>query len=96
MFQHTPPSPTGDGGDWIQFTPFTDRVGIEITCAGNGLLTLELLLDGQTVVDWGNLACGERGIINAQAGFVYQLHIRAAASDMLQYTHYTVRIISVR
>jgi uncharacterized protein YraI len=87
-------APTGDSDDWIQFTPFTDRVMVELTCIDQGFLTVELLQNSQPVRD--AMACGVNGVIATEAGIAYQLHIRAAASDVLRYTRYTVRIISVR
>jgi uncharacterized protein YraI len=89
-------SPAGDRDDWIQFTPFTDRVMVELTCIGQGPLTVDLLQNSQLVRDLDAMACGRGRVIATEVGIAYQLHIQAAASDVLQYTRYTVRIISVR
>ena len=88
-------SPTGDSDDWIQFTPFTPTVLLELTCTGSGLLTLELLQTGQPVPNWGNLNCGESKAITTHAGMTYQLHIQATAIDQLNYTRFTIKITSV-
>ena len=88
-------SPTGDSDDWIQFTPFTPTVTIELTCTNNGLLTLELSQNNQPVSNWGNLNCGESKAVTTQAEITYQLHIQATASDQLNYTRFTIKITSV-
>ena len=87
-------SPTGDSDDWIQFTPFTTSVILELTCTDNGWLTVELLQSDQSVQNWGNIACGARQAITTQAGTAYQVHIQATAGQQLQYTRFTLRIVS--
>jgi uncharacterized protein YraI len=88
-------SPTGDSDDWIQFTPFTQNVGLELTCAGHGLLTLELLQNNQRVMDESPLVCGESRAISTQPGMAYQIHIRANASGQFNYTRYMVKVTSL-
>jgi hypothetical protein len=87
-------SPTGDSDDWIQFTPFTTSVILELTCTGNGLLMVELLQGNQSIQNWGNTACSARQAIPTQPGTTYQAHIQAAAGQPLQYTRFTIRIVS--
>ncbi|HEU0294914.1 MAG TPA: SH3 domain-containing protein [Anaerolineales bacterium] len=88
-------SPTGDSEDWIQFTPFTQKVILELTCAGNGLLTLELLQNNQPFMDGNPIACGESRMITTQAGMAYQIHFQANASEQLNYTRFTVKVASL-
>lgn len=88
-------SPTGDSADWIQFTPFTASVILELTCTGSGRLTVELLQSDQSIQNWGNIACGARQAITTQAGTAYQVHVQATASQQLQYTRFTLRIVSI-
>ena len=87
-------SPAGDNDDWIQFTPFTTSVILELTCTGNGRLTVELLQSDQSIQNWGNFACGERQAITTQAGTVYKVHVQATAGQQFQYTRFTLRIVS--
>lgn len=86
-------SPDGDHEDWIQFTPFTQTVFIKLTCLGNGLLNVEFLQNNQFVANWGN--CGGSKVIGIHANMTYLLHIQAVASDSLNYTQYTIKIISI-
>jgi len=88
-------SPTGDNADWIQFTPFTRTVFLELTCAGNGVLTVELLQNNQPVPDWGSITCSESTAIAMQVGMVYQLHIQADARGELTYNRYMLKITSI-
>jgi uncharacterized protein YraI len=88
-------SPTGDSEDWIQFTPFTQMAILELTCAGNGSVTLAALESGQPVPDWRNMSCGERQAITTRAGTTYQIHIQANASGQLSYARFTLKIVSI-
>jgi uncharacterized protein YgiM (DUF1202 family) len=88
-------SPTGDPEDWIQFTPFTARVIIELTCTGSGLVTAELSQNSQSVPGWERLTCGARSILTTETGISYQLHVRSAASERLQYTQFMLTITSL-
>lgn len=88
-------SPSGDNDDWLQFTPSTTSVILELTCTGSGLLSLELLQTGQPVPHWGNLNCGESKAIITRADMAYQLHVQATASGDLNYTRFTIKIVSV-
>ena len=85
-------APTGDTDDWLQFKPFTQSLRMELTCTGNGLLTIELLQNNQPVPNLGSLACGANQVIATRAGSAYLLHIRAAAGTDFTYTQYTLKI----
>ena len=84
--------PDGDTNDWIQFTPFTPTVHIELTCTGDGLLSVEVLQNNQPLQ---NLSCGANQTLTTDAGSVYILHIQAAASNNFNYTQYTLKIDSL-
>jgi uncharacterized protein YgiM (DUF1202 family) len=88
-------SPTGDSDDWIQFTSFTSILIVELRCSGHGLLSLELLQKDQAVPNWGNMTCGESKTITTYAGLAYQIHVQATPSNQLNYTRFTVKIVSV-
>jgi len=84
-------APTGDTDDWIQFTPFTQSVHIDLTCIGNGILSAEILQDNQPTQ---NLSCGANQMITTSSGLAYLLHIRVMPGDVLQYIQYTLNITS--
>jgi len=88
-------SPTGDAEDWIQFTPFTARVMVELACTGSGLMTAELLQDNQPLPGWERMTCGARSVLTTQTGMAYQIHVRSTASEGLQYTQFTLKITSI-
>ena len=85
-------SPNGDADDWIQFTPFTQTVRIELTCTGNGRLSVEVLQNSQSIQ---KLTCGANQTILTNADVAYLLHVQATASDQLNFTQYTLRITSI-
>jgi len=84
--------PSGDTDDWIQFTPITQTVYIELTCTGNDLLNVELLQGNQFMANWGN--CGSSKEITLPTNTTYLLHIQAVAGESFNYTQYTLKIIS--
>ena len=86
-------SPNGDAEDWIQFTPFTQRIRILLNCAGNGTVRLELLQNGSVVQ---SLSCGDSSVVNTSTGDAHVLHIWNDSSNGLQYTLYTLWVESVR
>jgi len=86
-------SPAGDTDDWIQFTPFTQSVRIDLTCTGSRLLAIEILQNNQLVKN--DLACGTSQIVTTNAGTTYLIHIQVAAGSELNYTQYTLTINSI-
>ncbi|HET9908243.1 MAG TPA: hypothetical protein VFQ23_16450, partial [Anaerolineales bacterium] len=88
-------APTGDAEDWVQFSPFTQTVLLELTCRGNGNLTVSLLQYNLSVPDWGTLPCGATQAVTVNVNTVYLLRLQAAASDSLSYTQFTVTVRSV-
>jgi uncharacterized protein YgiM (DUF1202 family) len=87
-------SPTGDTDDWVQFTPFSSRVILELTCTGNGSMVIELLKDHQLVQNWGTLTCGKSTAIVTQVATAYVLHFQAAATTELSSVRFTVKVTS--
>ena len=87
-------SPEGDPEDWIQFTPFTSSVLLELTCAGNGLVTVEMRQNDQPVLDRGSLNCGQRTAVATQAGKAYLVHLQAMPGNYLYYIRFTVKVTS--
>ncbi len=85
-------APNGDTDDWLQFTPFTQTIRIELTCTGNGLLSVEVMQNNQPLQ---NFACGANQAFTTSAGLAYLLHIQAAAGVDFKYTQYTLNITSM-
>ena len=85
-------APTGDNADWIEFTPFTATMLIDITCNGNGVLTVEVSQNNQALQ---NFACGTKQIITTNAGTIYLLNVQATATTDFSYTQYTLKITSM-
>ena len=85
-------SPNGDTDDWMQFTPFTQTVRVDLACTGNGSILIEVLQNNQTIQ---NLPCGSNQALTTAAGTAYLIHIQAPASGTLTYIRYTVNITSI-
>ncbi len=84
--------PNGDTDDWLQFTPFTQTIRIDVLCTGNGLLSIEVLQNNQPVQ---KLVCGTNQMVATTAGISYVLHVHAAVSSDLQYTRYVLSVTSI-
>jgi hypothetical protein len=86
-------APNGDADDWLQFTPFTQTVHINITCIGNGILAVEVLQNNQPIQ---NINCGANEALTTVTGIPYVLHVQAIPGNELNYTRYTVTIDSIQ
>ena len=87
-------SPAGDTDDWVQFTPFTSHVIVELDCTGSGSMVVELYKDHQLVQNRGTLNCGQSTAIVTQVGTAYALHFHAATTNELSYVRFTVKVTS--
>ena len=92
-------SPQGDAEDWVAFTPYTSlagspaRVLLSLVCNGNGALDVELWRNGASLVDWGELACGDQDKpLDLAFGAPYQFRLRTSPGDGLRYVHYTLTV----
>ena len=85
-------SPNGDTDDWMQFTPFTQAVRVDLACTGTGSVLIEVLQNNQAIQ---NLPCGSNQALATEAGMAYLIHIQAPASGTLTYIQYTVNITSI-
>jgi len=85
-------SPDGDSEDWIQFTPYTQTALVEIACSGNGTLSLEVVQNNEIQQ---SLTCGENSAIDTTPGIVYILHVRSSPAEGLQYSYFTLHVISI-
>jgi uncharacterized protein YraI len=91
-------TPLGDAEDWVAFTPFSAtginaRLVFNLTCTGNGSLTVILLQGGRQVSGWGSLVCSDFGkTLVLPAGQPILLHLAAVSGDGLQFVAYTLDV----
>jgi uncharacterized protein YraI len=85
-------SPEGDAEDWIQFTPYTQKVKFELACSGAKTIVLEVL---QMNAVLKSMSCGESALLITMPGIETTLRLTSSAIERLQYSGYTLRIISV-
>lgn len=81
-------APSGDTEDWIQFTPFRERVRVEVSCTGSDVL-IELIQNGQAFEQVG---CNTQQAISAEPDNPIQIHVSAHTEDSLNYSSYTVKV----
>ncbi|NOY99742.1 MAG: SH3 domain-containing protein [Chloroflexi bacterium] len=91
-------SPEGDPEDWIAFTPNSTQSDIvtlylDLTCAGNGKLLVELWQGNEKLDNWGALTCGASDYeLVLFRNETYQFRMRAKSGNALQYVNYTLTI----
>ena len=86
-------APSGDAEDWIRFTPYNTSISASLICAGNGTLSVELWQNNAPLQNWGELSCGERKVLNVNAGQSYLVRLTThSVSGGLEYTHYTLEL----
>jgi uncharacterized protein YraI len=89
-------TPKGDLEDWVQFTPYSNRLLASLTCVGNGKLNVELLQNGKQVQNWGGLTCGETIHLNLSSDQPYLMHLVAIPEGPgLENIKFTLRIESL-
>ncbi|MCJ7434786.1 MAG: SH3 domain-containing protein [Anaerolineales bacterium] len=87
-------SPEGDSEDWIQFTPYQPGVLVQLSCAGNGEVSAEIVQDGEALP--GFVKCSESGIYMLNSGQAYLIHLSTISPDVLQYTSYTLKVANIQ
>ncbi len=80
-------SPVGDAEDWIQFTPSTGAVLIELKCEGSGSYVAEVSVEGGAPQ---SLVCGKIILIPTVPNAAHAIRFQSAPTGDLQYTRYTV------
>ncbi|HSJ86474.1 MAG TPA: SH3 domain-containing protein [Anaerolineales bacterium] len=85
-------TPSGDAQDWIQFTPYSQRVLASLDCLGNTALQVNWLESGKPSTL--QLACGDtRKEFKVTAGAIYVIHLQAPQfAGGVQYFPYTITI----
>jgi uncharacterized protein YraI len=84
-------APSGDPEDWIQFTPFNERLRVEVSCKGSDLV-IELLQNSQV---FEQAACGAQQSISVEPGVPVKLHLSASSESSLRYSSYTVKVSAI-
>jgi uncharacterized protein YraI len=90
--------PNGDPEDWVAFTPYavnaTDaRLVFNLTCSGNGTLTIEIWQDSSLLSGWGTLTCGNLDtLITLPAGQAYEMRLAPAPGKGLQLVDYVLSV----
>ena len=84
-------APDGDTDDWIQFTSFSERSLLEITCTSDEL-RIELIQNGQTLEE---VACSKSQVILAAPDTPLLVHLSALTEGDLHYSSYTLKVTAI-
>jgi uncharacterized protein YraI len=91
-------APQGDPQDWVEFTPFAINSGksslvFNLSCSGNGTLTITMEQAGTPLTGWGTLACGDQNkSIVLPAGQPIKLQLAPASGQGLQLVNYVLTV----
>ena len=76
-------APQGDYEDWLEFSSFTTKIVIEVTCSNSGL-QVELWQAGQVVESFSSI-CESAYFLSISANESYTLRIFIGASNYIKY-----------
>ncbi len=86
-------APQGDAQDWIGFTPYGNRVVVDLVCTGNGTIEAELTQGGAAVQMGGRPTCGNITVLSLSPRMAYVLRLSLSAGPAaLEYFQYTLSI----
>jgi len=87
-------APGGDTQDWIQFTPYSRAILLEVTCTGSDL-NIELIPNGLTIPQSEGIRCGSKIVIRTEPNLPIKVHFSAQPNGALKYTSYTIHIETI-
>ena len=88
-------SPDGDSMDWVQFTPFSKKVRLSLSCGGNNSVAVEIRESGEVMQNWGSLQCSESAVLSTVPGTTYMIGVESLSSGSLIYTRFTLIVVSI-
>ena len=88
-------APAGDKEDWVQITPFTTHILLEITCRGNEPY-INLTQNGQIIGSSGSLHCNTQEIINVTPDTPMTIHVQASAENTQSYSSYIIKVTTIQ
>jgi uncharacterized protein YraI len=83
-------APAGDQEDWLEFTPFSSRILLEVTCKGSDP-HIELIQGEQT----RDIHCTTQNIIPVESGQAMQVHVSAIEAGPQNYSSYTLKVTTI-
>ncbi|MGZ9166239.1 MAG: SH3 domain-containing protein, partial [Anaerolineales bacterium] len=87
-------APEGDEQDWVQFTPYSQTVLLEVSCKGSDL-DIEILQNGPAVQQMEAIYCGSKLIIHVQPDQPIKIRFTAHSDGLLNYTSYTLHLKTI-
>jgi len=87
-------APEGDEQDWVQFTPYSQTVLLEISCKGSDL-DIEILQDGPAVQQMEAIYCGSKLIVHVEPNQPIKIRFTAHSDGSLNYTSYTLHLKTI-
>jgi uncharacterized protein YraI len=87
-------APEGDTQDWVQFTPYSRAILLEVTCRGSDL-NIELIPNGLTTPQSEGIRCGSEIVIHTEPNLPIKVHFSAQPNGALKYTSYTIHIETI-
>ena len=86
-------TPEGDAQDWVQFTPYTRTVLLEVLCQGNEL-DIKVLQNGNAIPQM-EAHCGSQVVLHAEPNLPVIIRVSAQPGESLNYISYTLQIKTI-
>lgn len=88
-------APAGDSEDWIQITPLSSHILLEITCKGNDLI-INLIQNENIFNNVIEYNCGFQKIIPVTPHLPIQIHVRTPVGKLQNYSSYTLKVTTIQ
>jgi uncharacterized protein YraI len=87
-------APEGDAQDWVQFTPYSQTILLDVSCKGSDL-DIEILQNGPAVQPMEVIDCGSKLIVHVEPNQPIKIRFTAHSDGSLSYTSYTLHLKTI-
>ena len=87
-------APEGDAQDWVQFTPYSRTVLLEVSCKGSDL-DIEVLQNGLAIQQMEAIHCGSKLVVHAEPNLPVKIRFSAQSDGSLNYISYTLQLKTI-
>ena len=87
-------APEGDAQDWVQFTPYSQTILMDVSCKGSDL-DIEILQNGPAVQPMEVIDCGSKLIVHVEPNQPIKIRFTAHSDGSLNYISYTLHLKTI-
>lgn len=87
-------APEGDAQDWVQFTPYSQTILMDVSCKGSDL-DIEILQNGPAAQPMEVIDCGSKLIVHVEPNQPIKIRFTAHSDGSLNYISYTLHLKTI-